>query len=224
MEDASSMSYVAPNGEKVPIDDVERAARLAESGTRDRKEYLGILMTLAYRCFEMGMYAGAQGYFEKIFDLTDSVNAKAFCLLSIGQVKEQQEDYESALSWYRKGLSMTPGSDREIRYFLHNNLGYCLNRFERHAEAMRYCLAAIEIIPRRFNAYKNLGVALEGLGEYTEAVKSYINASLLNPEDPRSLRHVDSLLASHPKVREEIPDLDRHLADCRKAAAEISWQ
>jgi len=55
-------------------------------------------------------------------------------------------------------------------------------------------------------------------------VKSYINASLLNPEDPRALRHVESLLASHPEVREEIPDLDRHLADCRKAAASISWQ
>ena len=222
MSDGSFDGFIAEDGEKISVDDATRLIPIAEEHLKDGKKHLGFLMSLARHCFEMERFAGAQAYFEKIYQLTDSSNEKAFCLLSLGQMKEKQGEYESALGWYRKAFSMEPG-DGEGWYLLRNNLGYCLNLFERHKEAIEHCRAAISIEPNRCNAHKNLGIALEGLGQYAEAVKSYITASMLNPRDPRALQHLESLVASHPDVQRDVRDLNAQMDACRKAA-EIVWQ
>jgi tetratricopeptide (TPR) repeat protein len=75
--------------------------------------------------------------------------------------------------------------------------------------------------PYRYNAHKNLGVALEGLGRYAEAAISYITASKLNPKDPRARKHLDVLVAAHPEVRRKIPGLKKQIDACRKAV--VAW-
>jgi tetratricopeptide (TPR) repeat protein len=75
--------------------------------------------------------------------------------------------------------------------------------------------------PDRYNAHKNLGVALEGLGRYAEAAISYLTASRLNPKDPRALKHLDDLVATHPEVRRKIPGLKKQIDVCRKAAVAL---
>ena len=222
MSDESFDGFITPEGERIPADDARRLIPMAEEHLRDGKKLLGFLMSLGRHCIEMERFAGAQAYFEKIYQLTDSSNDKAFCLLSIGQMKEKQGEYESALGWYRKAFSLESGGG-EVWYLLHNNLGYCLNLFDRHKEAKEHCRSAISIEPNRYNAHKNLGVALEGLGQYAEAVKSYIAASMLNPRDPRALQHLESLIALHPEVQRDVRDLNAQIDACRKAA-EIVWQ
>jgi predicted DNA-binding transcriptional regulator YafY len=111
-----------------------------------------------------------------------------------------------------------PQERNEVWYFLNNNLGYCLNKIGRHAEAEKYCREAIGMQPRYHNAYKNLGIALEGLGRYADAASSYIYAARACPEDPRALAHLQNLLAAHGEVLDEVPDILAQLHECHEAA------
>ena len=85
--------------------------------------------------------------------------------LLLGITKEQQEDYSAALSYYKKGLKLyaqIKNQDSRTAYFLHNNAGYCLNVQGKHSEAEKLCRKALEINPSLPNAFKNLGISLEG--------------------------------------------------------------
>jgi tetratricopeptide (TPR) repeat protein len=137
--------------------------------------------------------------------------AKAFFCLSAGIEKERQRDYEAALACYSLAFGLTPGQD-DVWYFLHNNLGFCLNQFAKCAEAEPYCLQAIEINPHRHNAYKNLGVSLQGQGEYIAAAHLYLRAAEIAPEDPRAQQHLDALLRDQPEIGTQIRDIRLELA------------
>ena len=56
---------------------------------------------------------------------------------------------------------------------------YCLNQLGEHSEAEEVCRVAIGIDGHRHNAYKNLGVALVGLGRYVNAAHAYLAAGIL---------------------------------------------
>ena len=101
-------------------------------------------------------------------------------------------------------------------YFLCNNLGYCLNQFGRHAEATSFCRAAIEINPKRHNAYKNLGVALQGQGEYSKAADAYIEATRICPRDGRALNHLEEMVSREKERILDINDILVELKKCRE--------
>jgi len=129
-----------------------------------------------------------------------------------GLIFEKMGDYRSAIECYREAFSLPREKDRTW-YFLHNNLGYCLNQLGRHDEAEKMCRAAIEIDPGSYNAYKNLGVALQGQGIYPEAAVLFLRAAFAFPPDPRSIGHLEDLLSNHrEEVEREIPDIADHLA------------
>ena len=137
---------------------------------------------------------------------------RAECFLLLGVECENADDHETAAKLYRLGIECGP-TEIGTRYFLHNNLGYCLNRLRLHDEAERMCLTAIGVDPRRYNAYKNLGLALKGQGKYSEAAALFLKAASLYPPDPRSIGHLVEILASHrEEVEREIPGIADHLA------------
>ncbi len=206
MDDSHLDGFIMPDGEFIPIDDVPRMYEAAEKHLQTPKKIIELMHELAIDCVSKKKPAGAQAYFERIIGISDSDAIKSLCLLSIGQIKENQEDIPGAIDWYRRAFRMQPGSD-ETWYFLHNNLGYCLNRLGQHDEALGYCQRAISLDPDRHNAHKNLGVALEGLGRYSDAARSYLKAAELCPADTRALSLLSSILKSHPEIAADIPDL-----------------
>ena len=88
--------------------------------------------------------------------------------------------------------------------------------FER---AEHFCREAIGIDASRPNAYKNLGIALEGQGRYVAAADAYRAAALIGPRDPRGLLHLEQLVESHPEVHDEYPWMADELTKLRQAAA-----
>jgi tetratricopeptide (TPR) repeat protein len=168
----------------------------------------------------------AIGYIERLMDKTDDPEDKGLYFLKMGQFMEQIGDYDSAITFYRQAFSLEP-TNSELWYYINNNLGYCLNHFGKHQEAERYCRTAIKVDPQRHNAYKNLGISLEGQGQYSEAVEWYVMAIRANAEDPRALLHLENLLVKHGQVLFEIPDMNEKLQECRekvKRAKEIiNW-
>ena len=160
-----------------------------------RREVLEFLSALAQECASKGNFTSAQQYLEMLLEDNQVETVKAYCLLSIGQLQEQQENYAAAIDWYRKAFRLHPAADGTW-YLLHNNLGYCLNRFGLHVEAEGLCRRAIAIDPARHNAHQNLGIALEGQGCFVEAAWEYLAAAKLCPEDRRALWLLQRLIAA----------------------------
>ncbi len=129
----------------------------------------------------------------------------------MGQLLEQRDSYAEAEAAYARGLAILPAAG-EVGYFLHNNRGYCLNILGRHAEAEVHCRAALTMAPNRFNAHKNLGLALAGQGQFVEAARCLLEADRIWPGDERARQHLAELLAAHPEVLVEDLDL---AAECR---------
>jgi len=122
--------------------------------------------------------------------------------LAIGCMAEQVNDFNRAIREYRTGLNY-PTDDFDTAYFLRNNLGYSLVQIGEYAEAELYCRQAIEIDPHRYNAHKNLGLALQGQGHYCEASVSLERAAIISDKfDRRAFIHYMDLCEEHPEVLE----------------------
>lgn len=141
---------------------------------------------------------------QMVLDSTDDVETQAAAYLQLGQLAEEEGLLQTAQEYYAGGLALS-SRDKAVTYFLNNNTGYCLNALGRHGEAEHYCRSAIEIDPDRHNAFKNLGVSLERLGDLPAAARAYMDATRIAPHDPRALRLLEKLLADHPEVRFSIP-------------------
>ena len=120
-----------------------------------------VLWDLAKLYSQTDRHAESLARVKQLVAISETPEKKARCYLGMGQLMEQTRDYEAAIRYYSEALSLEPVND-QVWYFINNNLGYSLNHFGRYAEAEPYCRRAIEIDPMRYNAYKNLGVALEG--------------------------------------------------------------
>lgn len=149
---------------------------------------------------------------RRVLEGGSELEAKAHCVLALGQTMEQAGDYPSAIRFYREAFAMEPAS-KDVWYFINNNLGYSYNQVEQHAEAEKFCRAAIAINPDRHNAYKNLGIALQGLGKPREAAMCLVTATQKNASDARATEHLRRLLEIHPELTLEFAG---HLALCQR--------
>lgn len=138
---------------------------------------------------------------------------KAECIFTMGQAMEQVRDYAMAVRYYKEALVLEP-THTFTWYFINNNLGFCLNTADRFAEGEIHCRRAIEIDPKRPNAYKNLGIALAGQGQYREAAQAFINATQVNAADNRAFNLLKDLLKQHPELEYEFQET---LEFCQKA-------
>jgi Flp pilus assembly protein TadD len=134
----------------------------------------------------------------------------------IGQTMEHARDFVSASRFYLLSLELKPLTPF-YAYFVRNNLGYSLNQLGRYSEAEPLLREAIPIEPERANAFKNLGLSLEGQGKFADAALSYIAAVRVDARDPRALRHLEELVERHPEISAEIPDLSYQINMCRQA-------
>ena len=159
-------------------------------------------------------------YVKRLLRMTDEPSHRRECYLSMGQLAEQMQDFEGAVSHYSKGLEV-PHEDAEVTYFLHNNLGYALSQLGRFREAEPCCREAIGIDPSRPNAHKNLGLALAGQGCHAAAAKSYIAAVETSVSDPRALGHLEQLIKDHAELRTDIPDIDEQVRVCKEAVEAV---
>ncbi len=159
----------------------------------------------------------AAAYMERLILVTDDSEKKAFCLLSLGQLMEQCGEYDTALDHYKHALLLEPANDCSW-YFIHNNMGCCLNHLERYEEAERFCRDAILIDPARYNAFINLGVSLEAQERYLEAAQSFLDALQADADDMELIVHVEELLEEHEEIADQIEGIREALNMYRQHA------
>ncbi|HOH27325.1 MAG TPA: tetratricopeptide repeat protein [Syntrophorhabdus sp.] len=150
----------------------------------------------------------------RIMDALDDSEQKAFVAFGMGTLMETRRKFKDAVTWYSQA-SLLESESLDIAYYSNNNLGYCLNVIERFNEAESWCCKAIEIDPQRHNAYKNLGMSLQGQGRYPEAAKCFIKACILCPLDARALYYLEQLAAGNHGIANEIEDIEDQLKFCR---------
>ena len=153
---------------------------------------------------------------------------RALLQVYLGQSYERTGDYDAAEAEYRQALALEP-ADPWVQYFTHNNLGYCLNVRGRYKEGERVCRIATTVNPRRANAWKNLGISLQGLGRLPEAFYAWVQATRVNPTDSRAHSLLQRLVEDHPALLERLvedhpellerPDARADLERCRSAVA-----
>jgi Flp pilus assembly protein TadD len=169
----------------------------------------------------MGRAADALAVATDYLAGTSDVEASAEVLFHLGQTMERVRDWESAIRWYTQAMELRPRSVF-YWYLIHNNIGFSLNQQERFVDAEVYLRKAILIDPRRANAFKNLGLSLEGQGRLAEAARSYVASVRADAADPRALRHLEELVERHSEVHELIPDLEHQIAKCREAVEYVA--
>lgn len=176
--------------EKALCENVFKCERQLEEAIYEAAKYFASKGRYQYACHLLVRFA----------DFTMDQEKDAFFRLTAGQVAEHAGDLNVAADEYRKGLE-NKISDEETAYFLNNNLGYTLIQIGKFDEAERYCREAIAIDSTRFNAHKNLGLALHGQEKYLEAAIALKKASLLS-KDSRAGKHLKELLKEHPEIKE----------------------
>jgi len=217
MDDKWSFGFSLPDlpkGKKVTADQAEV---LLQSRLREKRgEFEEAVWQLVRFYSSTKRQELAAKHLSLLMGLTDDPERQAAYWLALGQSMEQIRNYQEAVNYYKQAFSMEPVRTQSW-YFINNNLGYSLIQLEQFADAEPYCRAAIEIDPRKHNAYKNLGLSLQGQARYPDAARSFILAVRANAADPRALRHLEALLEQHPDILSEVPEISDLLTKSRDA-------
>ncbi len=203
-----------PEGEALTWDEMEQ--RFLKQLDANGGKCVQSLLNLAklYSCVKR--IDEAFRYMERLIELSNDPEEHGGYYMALGCYMEEVRDYKGAVRFYRQALSMEPCRNG-VWYYIHNNLGYSLIQLENVDEAIPYLRRAIEIDPRLPNAYKNLALALQAKGDVAEAAEVFIVATQVDAADSRSLKHLEELIASHPELEVDIPDLSSRVEACRKA-------
>jgi tetratricopeptide (TPR) repeat protein len=134
--------------------------------------------------------------------------AKAY--LARGEIAEAEEKWGLALEHYGIALSLLP-KDTKTGYFLFNNAAHCLNALELYSEGESYCRRAIDIDPRRPEAYRNLAVSRRGQGNLRGSALCLVEAIKINPSDNSAVQLLKQLLTDHPTLSLQCSQIARGL-------------
>jgi tetratricopeptide (TPR) repeat protein len=204
-----------PEGEALTETEVEQRLR-ADLAASDGKS-IDALWSLAVLYSQTARLDESASCSHRVIELVgDDLEKRGSCFLALGQLEERRGDYEAAAKHYRAALSMEPCST-STWYFIHNNLGFSLNQLGDPRAAIPFLEEAIQIDPGRPNAYKNLALSFEALGNIEKAAELFIAATQADASDSRSLAHLEALVEAHPALLGDVPSLSVSLAACRKA-------
>lgn len=169
------------------------------------------------RCMDEGQEPVAMQFAREMAGAIEDLETRARWWLELGLAMERRNRFEVAAQFYGEGAQLEPAHE-DIAYWLLNNRGFSLNQLGSFETAEQDCRRATEINPLRHNAWKNLGVALEGRKLYPEAARAYLTAARANFADGRALVLLEHMLVEHADVVRAVdPDFDRKRAELKRA-------
>lgn len=177
------------------------------------------LSDLAHSFRSQGSYGEAIFCYRELLERSADTQTTITCLFALGEIMGEMHDYENAVSYYQEASNLSCVIS-DTSYWINNNLGFGLCMLKRFREAEKYCRLAVDMNSDRFNAFTNLGLALEGQGKFREAIDAYITAIKVDAKDIRAMNLFEIILDKHPELKEEYHE---RLEECRNLV-EKSYQ
>jgi len=191
---------VSPDRKKQILQYAERADDLMEAFYDPSVAYV-----------KEGRYGEAIFCLKELLERSLYVHEAVWALYAMGQIMEQLSKFDQALTYYQEAATFCHRTYERF-YWINNNIGYCLCMLGRYKEAERHCRLALDKDKDRANAYKNLGLALEGQNRLREAIDAYITATKINAKDVRATKNLEKLFKKHPELHEEY---NESLEECK---------
>ncbi len=202
-----------PEGESAKLTPKEIELRLRKDVEANPANPIQPLWELAQFYKLTGNHDRAVTTLRELVALLPDLETKANCIFTMGQSAEKVGDFAGAIRYYKEAMVMEP-AHTFTWYFILNNLGYSNNQLGQFDEGEKYCQLALKVSTQRPNAFKNLGLALEGQGRYREAGQCYVRATQANAADFRSFVHLREMIKRHPELEFEF---QKDLGNCEKA-------
>jgi len=98
-------------------------------------------------------------------------------LINLGKIAQQQQKYNSAISFLEKAIDTAPSNPELLNAF-----GDVYQLMEQYETAKGYYQDAITLSPDFFEAHNNLGNVFQDLGQLDNAIVCHKQAITLNPE------------------------------------------
>jgi|SRR6266446_7043035 len=218
MEDGLQFRFAVPRppqGPLVEMSAAEMEKTLLKRLQAEKSQPIEALWQLARFYQQSKQYEKGLACLRQALPQMPDAERKAHCVLALGQMMESVGDYSSAVGYYKEAFALEP-VQTDAWYFINNNLGFSLNQLGQFGEGEKYCRKAIEVDPNRPNAFKNLGIALSGQGDFRGAAKCFLTATQVNAADARAFHLLEDLLKQHPELEYEFQD---RVECCQKAIA-----
>jgi len=199
-----------PPGFPVPKQETERLLVERLQNSKSEEDYFRWLL------FVVAFYRGiqkadaAKALANLFLETSNDPEHKAHCHLALGQIATDEHCLDTAVYHFGQALRLDPKKPKVV-YVLHNNLGYCLNHLGRFGEAEGHCRVAIGIDSRRASAYRNLGLSLEGQGDFVGAAWALVESLKVDGSDDRARDVLKKLLATKPWLVLQCPWIEEGL-------------
>ena len=183
------------------LDDARRAFHCFKEGWQKMKA----LRDLYNLCHAAGLVDKYLEITQDARTVPELVPFKTDVLFLAGSICEDDFRYDQALEYYLRCMEFDT-DDNWIRYNRAVNVAFCYLMKGDPFKAKQHCEAAIIIDPENWLAWKNLGMAFEGLDNVREAANCYARAIKISRGNIGSVIYLRELIKRHA---EQIKDLDR---------------
>ncbi len=205
-----------PKSEEEYLEDLEQGTDLAAK----TEALLALIHIFRAKTMKTGqkyteeIAGGIVGIFKRHASGPELSGQTAQKLMLEGSNCEWVGDYQGSV-WFYKACLEFKTNDRGLSFYRLNNLGFCLNFIKKFKEAEAYLHTANELMPKKYNAWKNLGVSLEHQGITEETAKCYMRAINMSNAEKRSVKHLMRLIARHPELN-ALPEVQGYLDSLAK--------
>jgi tetratricopeptide (TPR) repeat protein len=121
--------------------------------------------------------------------------------INLARVSNMNNDYDGAISYLEKALSLNPNS-----CIAYNSMGVAyLNKGELE-DALKRTLQAVKLCPSYTSAYLNLGLIYERLGKIEDAKDSYLKSIEVEPDNPAAHFYLGIIIGSEGRTEQAIKE------------------
>lgn len=122
--------------------------------------------------YRLPVFSNMLNYYKSAVETSDH---SSLACLNLGKTYESMGQYTKAIEAYTEGLKRNPNE-----HLLHNNIGGALIFLKRDSEAKVELKKEIELFPKSYLAWYNLGLAENHLGNFGESVLCWKKAIQYN--------------------------------------------